>query len=384
MKVFYYISIIIFVFFLLSCDDKHDKYVMRVPIKVQEDKTQKHQNKKQQDKLVKPVKIAKTKTKPKHVAMRPMSFADTVKITRPAVVNIYTQSIVKTNRFRVYHNQLIPEKRRSQSLGSGFLISADGYMLTNNHVIKNASAIEVRLFDERRFMAAVVATDPKTDIALIKLKTNEKLPFLKLSKSEALRVGDWVIAIGNPLGLTSTVTAGIISAEGRRTLSGNIMGFQDFIQTDASINPGNSGGPLIDLSGEVVGINTAINPEGQGLGFAIPSKMVLEILPRLKKGGKVRRSSLGVIASDVPATLRNAINLEKGGALIRKVQRNGPCHRAGLKPGDVILELGGKIIKSQQDLAWHAGNIGIGIITKIVFKRGSKVLERDVKMGLLG
>ncbi len=317
---------------------------------------------------------------------KPLSFADTVEKTRSAVVNIYTQTVVKTNRYRIYSGGLIPEKRRSQSLGSGFLISNDGYVLTNNHVIDKATKIEARLFDGRVFTATVVGTDSRTDIALLKLdSTTTQLPFLTFAKDGSLRVGDWVIAIGNPLGLTSTVTAGIVSAEGRKSSTGNKMGFQDFVQTDASINPGNSGGPLLALSGDVVGMNTAINSEGQGLGFAIPSKMILEILPRLKLGGKLKRSSLGIIASDVPSTLASRLNLrEEGGALVRKVEKDGPSDVAGLRPGDIILSLDEKMIRTRRDLAWNAGNIGIGKSTTIVFQRGSNVRKSTVKMGALG
>ena len=334
-----------------------------------------------------PSKLSPSKTDPpkENNPTKPLSFADTVEKTRPAVVNIYTQTLVKTKRYRFYGGGLIPEKRRSQSLGSGFLISKDGYVLTNNHVVDKATKIEVRLFDERVFVAKVIGTDSRTDIALLKLDAKEDLPFLTFENGDTLRVGDWVIAIGNPLGLTSTVTAGIVSAEGRKNSTGNALGFQDFIQTDASINPGNSGGPLLALSGKIVGMNTAINPEGQGLGFAIPTKMILEILPRLKKGGALRRSSLGIIAGEVPEALGRRVRLRKeGGALVRKVEKGGPSDRAGLRPGDIILSLGGKQIRSRRDLAWKAGNIGIGKRTTIVFQRTTSIRKTSITMGVLG
>jgi serine protease Do len=198
-------------------------------------------------------------------------------------------------------------------------------------------------------------------------------------------VGDWVVAIGNPLGLTSTVTAGIISATGRKSLPlGGDMMYQDFIQTDASINPGNSGGPLIDLQGRVVGINTAVSAEGQGLGFAIPIEMVQEILPRLKAGGQVERSWLGIYIDPVPARLRKELKLsEPGGVLVTRVVRGGPGDRGGLKPGDVVLQLDGKPVPGPDELAWMAGNLGVGKEIALRVIRAGKQADLRVTLGAL-
>ena len=277
------------------------------------------------------------------------SFADVVEKVRPSVINIYTRTRVRTNRYLVTPgHRLVPEERQRESLGSGFIIGADGYALTNFHVIDGANQIEIRLLDERRFKAHVIGVDKKTDIALIKIDGAKKLPALEFADSEALRVGEWVIAIGNPVGLTSTVTAGIASAIGRRDLPiGGDLRYQDFIQTDASINPGNSGGPLIDVRGRVVGINSAVHSSAQGIGFAIPINIAKQLLPRLKKGGQVQRAWLGIYVDDIPKALRPEIGLPpSGGALVREIIHGGPAHQAKLKPGDVILEAGGEKIES--------------------------------------
>jgi len=309
-----------------------------------------------------------------------------VERTRPAVVNIFTKTKVQSNRyFKTPGGKLIPKERLADSLGSGFLIDAQGFVLTNYHVIKGATKIEVRLLDNRRFRAQVVGEDPKTDVALLKLDGAKDLPVLKLGDSSALRVGDWVVAIGNPLGLTSTVTAGIASATGRKDipLSGD-MRYQDFIQTDASINPGNSGGPLVDVKGNVVGINTAVTATAQGIGFAIPVNMVKKMMPRLKEGGRIKHAWLGIYVDEVPNGLRKQIGLtESGGALVKGIVKGGPAHRGQLLPGDVILALGSETVEDDDQLAWIAGNLRAGDSVPVKVKRGSETLTLSVTMGTL-
>ncbi len=315
----------------------------------------------------------------------PGSFADIVEDARPGVVNIFTRTRVRTNRFYMTKNyELVPEERVSESLGSGFVIDSSGHVLTNYHVIKGATDIVVRLFDERSFAADVVGDDPKMDIALLKLREPKNLPVVPMGDSHALRVGDWVVAIGNPLGLTSTVTAGIVSATGRKSLPLGAMRYQDFIQTDASINPGNSGGALLNMSGEVVGINTAINEGGQGIGFAIPIHMVSEILDRLKAGGRLQRSWLGIYADPVPPALRKELSLpERGGAIVKRTVLNGPADHANLQPGDVILALNGTEVDGPDELGWLASNIGVGKTVKLGVQRGSETLDVDLVLGAL-
>lgn len=313
----------------------------------------------------------------------PPTFADVVAKSRPAVVNIFTKTRVRTNRYFITPNQqLIPEERVSESLGSGFIIDQDGHVLTNYHVIKGATDIEVRLFDDRRFQARLIADDPKSDIALLQIVEGDELPAIPLGDSGRLRVGDWVVAIGNPLGLTSTVTAGIVSATGRRSLPLGGMRYQDFIQTDASINPGNSGGALLDLHGQVVGINTAVTEAGQGIGFAIPIDMVKEILDRLKEGGRIQRSWLGIYVDPIPGALRRELALPaEGGALVKRIVKGGPADKANLAPGDVILTLDDQPIEDPDQLAWLAGNIGVGKTVRLELARGAERIEVPLVLG---
>jgi serine protease Do len=240
---------------------------------------------------------------------------------------------------------------RQQSLGSGFIIDRDGTILTNNHVVENGSKITVKLNDGREFEAKVVGKDAKTDIAIIKIDAKGELPVAPLGDSDKLEVGEWVVAIGNPFGLESTVTSGIVSAKGRHIGAGP---YDNFIQTDASINPGNSGGPLINMRGEVVGINTAIFSQSGGnigIGFATPINSAKEIIPELKGKGKVTRGWLGVSIQSVTPDIANSLGLEKSrGALVADVLKDGPAERAGLKVGDVIVDFDGTEIKDSSDL----------------------------------
>lgn len=280
------------------------------------------------------------------------SFSALVKKVEPAVVNISTTQIVKAQRptpfdfFKEFFGESpfdfdTPKDFQRQSLGSGVIISEDGYILTNNHVIKDATIIKVRLYKSKEDLEAVViGKDPKIDIALLKIN-KDNLPFAKLGDSDKLEVGDWVIAIGNPFGLSHTVTKGIVSAKGRVIGSGP---YDDFIQTDAPINFGNSGGPLFNLNGEIVGINTAIIAGGQNIGFSIPINMIKTILPQLKKG-TVERAYLGIKFQEVTKDIAESFGLDKiYGVLISEVVKNSPAEKAGLKEGDIILEVNGKVV----------------------------------------
>ena len=314
----------------------------------------------------------------------PASFADLVEQARPAVINIYTRTRVKGRKLSPLL-PFAPPDRVGESLGSGFIIDPSGLALTNHHVIDNATDIEVRLLDDRRFKATVVGDDPKTDTALIKIEGVDNLPYLEMADSDAMRVGDWVVAIGNPLGLTSTVTAGIVSAVGRRNVPlGGELRYKDFIQTDASINPGNSGGALLNMSGEVVGINTAISAEAQGIGFAIPMNMVKEILDQLKNNGRVKRSWLGIYVDDIPAALRAQVGLpDRVGALVMDVVPGGPADRAKLRKGDVIVKLDGDEVSDAAALSWVAGNKGIGKTVTVELMRGNQRMATKLRLGAL-
>jgi serine protease Do len=293
-----------------------------------------------------------------------IDFSPLAKKLKPVVVNISTTQLSQnvqpppspfgrddpSNEFwrRFFGN---PGPSRRQSLGSGFIIDAAGYILTNNHVVDNAEKITVKLSDGGEFEAQVVGKDPKTDIALIKVEPKQNLPVAPLGDSDRLEVGEWVLAIGNPFGLDSTVTSGIVSAKGRHIGAGP---YDSFIQTDASINPGNSGGPLINMRGEVVGINTAIFSQSGGnigIGFATPINLVKEILPELKGSGKVTRGWLGVVVQRMTPDISESLGLDRPrGALVAQVANGGPAEHAGIKAGDVIIEYDGKEIKEAGDL----------------------------------
>jgi len=240
-----------------------------------------------------------------------------------------------------------PQRKRQQiAQGSGFIISSDGYILTNNHMVDEAEKVEIELADERKFTAEIIGTDPESDVAVVKIDA-EDLPFLKLADSDTLEVGEWVLAIGNPLGLSHTVTAGIVSAKGRSGF--RLATYENFIQTDAAINFGNSGGPLIDLDGEVVGINTAIvGPGGNiGIGFAIPINMAKNIYEQLIESGKVVRGYLGVIPQDMDPEMAEAFGLKTGkGVAISEVTEGSAADKAGLKHNDIVLELNGEPVES--------------------------------------
>ncbi|MGH7270659.1 MAG: S1C family serine protease, partial [Polyangiaceae bacterium] len=281
--------------------------------------------------------------------------------------------------------------REMRGLGTGFIVDKDGIILTNNHVIGGADAIEVKLYDDREFPGKVVGTDPQTDIAVVRVDV-KGLHALPLGDSNALEVGDWVLAIGNPYGLSHTVSAGIISAKGRsrQDVPLDPSGYYDFLQTDASINPGNSGGPLLNLRGAVVGINTAIRGGGaQGIGFAIQINMVKQLLPMLLRDGHVTRSALGVRIADLRQLSSDdlhALRLPAGtstGAVIEYVLPGGPADRSGLDPGDLIASFDGQPIESSTQLQWLASTAGVGRSVLLRVERADKAFEVKVTLGHL-
>jgi serine protease Do len=301
-------------------------------------------------------------------------FTRLVREVSPSVVNIYTRTIVHERPQHTPFFFYAPQDRVAESLGTGFIIDADGTTLTNNHVIAGASEIRARTSDGREYEARLVGTDPKTDIAVIQLLDAPALKPLPLGDSDQVEVGEWALAIGNALGLNSTVTKGIISARGRTDIPiGGEVRYVDFLQTDASINPGNSGGPLLNLKGEVIGINTAISREGQGIGFAIPINMAREILPQLKDAGKVTRSWLGIYVA--PAQDGDNDGAPDPGALVTRVVAGGPAERAGLMPGDSIVRFDGLPVRDNNDLRWKSSLAGVGRQVLVGVRRGAKELE---------
>ena len=277
--------------------------------------------------------------------------------------------------FRRFFGDMPQRDYKQQSLGSGFIIDKEGYILTNNHVVAGADAIKVKLASEKEYDAKIIGRDEKTDIALIKItKAPNDLPVAVLGDSDRLEVGEWVMAIGNPFGLQETVTVGVVSAKSRTIGAG---AYDDFIQTDASINPGNSGGPLFNLNGEVVGINTAIfSPSGGniGIGFASPINMAKKIVKQLKEKGKVTRGWLGVIVQEVTPDLAKSFGLKEGkGALVADVEKGAPADVAGIKQGDVIVSFDGKTIAKMADLPLMVAETAVGKeVTITILREGSE------------
>jgi len=322
----------------------------------------------------------------------PGNFSELAEKARPGVVNIRTVKTIsgggpvfrhffgnpfrRENPFEDFFGPFRegnpPRDFKQQSLGSGFIIDRNGYIVTNNHVIEGADQVEVKLVNGEELEATIVGRDPKTDLALIKITGSDDLMPLEMGDSDAVRVGSWVVAIGSPFGLEQTVTAGIVSAKGRIIGSGP---YDDFIQTDASINPGNSGGPLINMQGEVVGINTAIIATGQGIGFAIPINMTKEIIPQLKEEGRVTRGWLGVGIQGVTPELAKSFGLEEAkGALVAQVFKDGPAEKAGLEQGDIIRGFDGKDIESSGDLPRIVASTPVGKTVPIRVLRNGTVV----------
>ncbi len=324
----------------------------------------------------------------------PKSFADLADRVEPAVVNISATTTVKVPGFPFrhffgqgpfgdflgkFHGDIPDREMRQRSLGSGFIVDKDGYIITNNHVVEGAQEIKVKLTDGREFGAKVIGKDPKTDLALIKISSLFKdLPVLALGDSDKIRVGDWVIAVGNPFGLEHTVTQGIISATGRVIGSGP---YDNFLQTDAPINPGNSGGPLINVMGEVVGVNSAIIAGGQGIGFAIPSNMAKSVSAQLKEKGKVTRGWIGVSIQSVSPEIAKAFGLkEEKGALVADVVAGSPAEAAGIKRGDIIVSFDGKEIKNSTDLPVRVAETPLGKTVTVRVLREGKETDLSVKV----
>lgn len=327
----------------------------------------------------------------------PQSFADVAAKVTPAVVNISTTSTVRIpgnpfrhffgpddegpfgDFFKRFYGDMPDREMKQQSLGSGFIVDKQGYIITNNHVVEGADEIKVKSSDGREFKAKVIGRDKKTDLALIKISSLFKdLPSLELGDSEKMRVGDWVLAIGNPFGLEHTVTQGIISATGRVIGAGP---YDNFLQTDAPINPGNSGGPLVNLRGEVIGINTAIISSGQGIGFAIPSAMAKTIISQLKEKGKVVRGWIGVSIQNISPDMAQSFGLKGDeGALVGDVVEGGPAYAAGIKRGDVITAFNGRQIKNMADLSRVVADTPVGTTVDTRVIRDGKEMVLRVKV----
>jgi len=331
-------------------------------------------------------------------AATPPDFVALARELKPAVVNISTAKTVRPRRPalpgpRSPYNDFFDDffdrffqgqpqaPRKERSLGSGFIISGDGYILTNDHVVDGADEIKVKLSDGRTFTATVKGLDPKLDIALLKIDAGDHLPVARLGDSKELQVGEWVMAIGNPFGLEQTVTVGIVSAKGRVIGAGP---YDDFIQTDASINPGNSGGPLFNSSGEVVGINTAIVAGGQGIGFATPVNAAKNILPQLKETGHVTRGWLGVSVQLVTEELAESFGLkEPKGALVAEVVAGSPAEKAGIRRGDIILLFDGREVDAINDLPRLVAAAAVGQKVKLTVFRNGKTEELTAEIGKL-
>jgi len=330
-----------------------------------------------------------------NAAILPGSFSHLVKTASPSVVNISTITTVKGQQqvpmpfgpddplrdfFERYFGGQIPREYKQRSLGTGFIIDPNGFILTNNHVVEQSDEIKVKTADDTEYTAEIIGRDPMTDLALIRIKTDVTLPSLVLGDSDRLEVGDWVVAIGNPFGLGNTVTAGIVSAKYRQIGAG---AYDNFIQTDTPINPGNSGGPLLNTVGEVVGINTAIFSQSGGsvgIGFSIPINMVKDLLSQLKNG-KVIRGWLGVMIQKITPELRAKLDLlNENGALVADVVSGGPADQYGIKRGDVIMDFNGRPIRESRELPYIVASTPVGkrVTVQVIRKRGKKIFQVTV------
>jgi serine protease Do len=340
-----------------------------------------------------------TASKNAPVRMVPQNFSALADTVSPAVVHIRVEKTVKgggpafhqfgqnpfggNERFKDFFGRNFGPQRQPEfkqpSQGSGFIIDKSGYIVTNNHVVEGADTIKVILKDDTEYDAEIVGRDPVTDIALIKVEAKGNLPAVPMGSSDALKVGEWVAAIGSPFGLEHTVTAGIVSAKGRVIGSGP---YDDFIQTDASINPGNSGGPLINMRGEIVGINTMIIAGGNGIGFAIPINLAKDIIAQLKSSGEVTRGWLGVTIQDLKGDLAEYYGLkDKSGVLVASVVPGDPADRAGIQPKDIIMEVDGKKLTTSRDLTSLAAKLGVGDTARVKVLRDGRQKDLDVKVG---
>jgi serine protease Do len=336
-----------------------------------------------------PVEAKSADIQPADIQMVPLSFTALAEMASPAVINIRTVKTIKgggrpfrhfsrppsgdddpgQERFERFFGRRPQGDYKQRSLGSGFIIDTDGHIVTNNHVVEDADQIKVILKDGEEYDAKIIGRDPNTDLALIKIKSGKDFPVLRFGSSNNLKVGQWVVAIGSPFGLEHTVTAGIVSAKGRVIGSGP---YDDFIQTDASINPGNSGGPLINMKGEVIGINTAIVNGASGIGFAIPVDLARGIIEQLKTRGSVTRGWLGVGIQDLDQEIADYYGVEgKKGSLVIKVFPGDPADEAGIKARDIIISVAGEEIESSRDLTSVIANIPVGETIKVkVLRKG--------------
>ncbi len=327
------------------------------------------------------------------------SLSGLVKRLTPSVVNISTTNTTKfgmtphrspfgergDDPFEEFFNRFfgeLPQREfKRKGLGSGFILSENGYIITNNHVVEKADDIKVILEDGESYKGTIIGKDPKTDLALLKIEPRHKLNAVSLGRSNTLEIGDWVVAIGNPFGLGHTVTTGIVSAKGR---SLGLGAYDDFIQTDAAINPGNSGGPLFNLNGDVVGVNTAIIAGGQGIGFAIPVDMARNVVEQLQNKGKVVRGWLGVLVQQITPEIAESLNLSQPeGALVSDVTPGGPADKAGIKRGDVIVAFDGNKIEDMPDLPKTVATNEPGTKSKLTFLRNGKEKTVDLTLGEL-
>ena len=327
----------------------------------------------------------------------PVSFADLAEKLMPSVVNISTTQTVVTRSNPFPNFQFppgspfedmfkefgTPQERQTSALGSGFIIDEKGIVVTNNHVIEGAEDIVVQVNGEKKFKAKVIGADPLSDIAVLKIETKEKFTPVKFGDSDKARIGDWVIAIGNPFGLGGTVTSGIISARNR---SIGLTRYEDYIQTDASINSGNSGGPLFDMNGDVIGINTAIlgRSGNVGIGFSIPSNSAEQVIDQLIEFGETKRGWLGVRIQEVTKEIADVEKLnEPRGALVASVAPNSPSEKAGVKAGDIILEFNGEKIKEMKELPIIVARTEVGKKVKVKIWRNKKEIEKNIILGRL-
>jgi serine protease Do len=327
----------------------------------------------------------------------PGSFADLAERLGPTVVNIQVAKVAPVagpqgfqdpdgpfGEFfeRFFRDQMPrPGPRRMQGSGSGVIIGADGSLLTNNHVVDGAKEVTVTLADQQVYQARIIGRDPKTDLAVLKIDPKQPLPVAAMGSSADLKVGEWVLAIGNPFGLSNSVTAGIVSAKGRVIGAGP---YDDFIQTDAPINPGNSGGPLFNMKGEMVGINTAIVAAGQGIGFAIPIDLAKPLIPQLVTTGEVTRGYLGVSIQSMTPDLAKALKLEeRQGALVSEVVPGGPAAKAGIRQGDVIVGFNGESIKGSHDLPAVVAKTPVGEEATVTLHRNGRTQKLPVTVGKL-
>lgn len=329
---------------------------------------------------------------PKSGDRRPGSYADAAQKAVPAVVHIYTSQEVKTPRHPLQNDPLFRhffgddaggEPQNRFGLGSGVVVSPEGYILTNFHVVDGADEIEVASNDGHKYKAAVVGSDPESDLAVLRIPADHKLPVIAFGNSDSLRVGDTVLAIGNPFGVGQTVTSGIVSALGRSHLGINT--FENFIQTDAAINPGNSGGALVDANGTLIGINTAIYSQSggsMGIGFAIPVSLAKTVMEQIIKNGSVTRGWIGVEMQEITPELAESFKLPNTeGALIAGVMRGAPADRAGIKPGDVLLDISGKPVKDAQAMLGIIATLEPGKVARLKLKRTGQDITADVTIG---